>query len=78
MNLEIPVYHFVGKELDLRDGDGRGYPGYFEQSAHESFQSRLLGLSVRDLRKQEMMIRLSMGCNLLRIWKKADIYVRRI
>ena len=64
MNLEIPVYHFEGKELDLRDGDGRGYPGYFEQSAYEGFQSRLLGLSVRDLRKQEMMIRLSMGCNL--------------
>lgn len=64
MNLEIPVYYFKGKELDLADGDGRGYPGYFEQSAYEGFRSRLAGLSARDLRKQEMMIRLSMGCNL--------------
>lgn len=64
MNLEIPVYHFVGKERHLTDGDGRIYPEYFELSAYEGFKSRLSGLSVCDQRKQEMMIRLSMGCNL--------------
>ncbi len=64
MNLEIPIYHFVGKARQLRDGDGNVYPEYFEQSSFERFQNRLSRLSAEDLKKQDMMIRLSMGCNL--------------
>ncbi len=64
MNMEIPIYHFNGKEKSLTDGNGTTYPGYFEQSAYENFQKKLRQLSAMDLKKQQMLIRLSIGCNL--------------
>ncbi len=64
MNLEIPIYYSAGKERFLRNGDGDVCSDYFEQSSYEYFQKRLHSLSEEDLKVQDMMIRLSVGCNL--------------
>lgn len=64
MNMEIPIYHFRGKEKSLTDGNGMTYSEYFEQSAYENFQKKLRQLSATDLKSQQMLIRLSIGCNL--------------
>lgn len=64
MNMEIPIYHFQGKGKDLIDGEGTVYPKFFEQSAYERFQKKLQELSVTDLKRQQMLIRLSIGCSL--------------
>lgn len=64
MNMEIPIYHFRGKEKSLLDGKETAYPEYFEQSAYERFQKKLWQLSAADLMSQQMLIRLSIGCNL--------------
>lgn len=64
MNMEIPIYHFRGKEKSLMDGKETAYPEYFEQSAYERFQKKLRQLSAADLMSQQMLIRLSIGCNL--------------
>ncbi len=64
MNMEIPIYHFQGKGKGLLDGTQKVYPEYFEQSAYERFREKLQRLSAENLRKQQMLIRLSIGCSL--------------
>ena len=66
MNMEIPIYYFRGKGKELLDGAQKAYPEYFEQSAYESFLEKLQRLSAADLGRQQMLIRLSIGCSLPR------------
>nr|WP_305137011.1 type 2 lanthipeptide synthetase LanM [uncultured Schaedlerella sp.] len=66
MNMEIPIYYFRGKGKELLDGAQKAYPEYFEQSAYESFQEKLQRLSAAELGRQQMLIRLSIGCSLPR------------
>ncbi len=64
MDMEIPVYHFNGKSTYLKDGHGAKYGSFFVQSAYEDFQKKVDMLSFTDLKRQQMLIRLSAECGL--------------
>lgn len=64
LNMDIPIFYFQGIDTRLQMMEEDGYEEYFENIAYQCVEEHISDLSDEDLFRQEMFIRMSIGCNL--------------